>query len=123
MQSILSRAVAAITAWQRFSLRPHRLSSRPGSGRKRCPSTASSSASTPAGPFLKDRLYWFVNYEQNNQDGAVATQIGGFPQFSGTWPLPFDERMAMGRADWNLTRNSRLFFRFTHNFNDGVASG
>ena len=55
------------------------------------------------GPFLKDRLYWFVNYEQNNQDGAVATQIGGFPQFSGTWPLPFDERMAMGRADWNLT--------------------
>jgi hypothetical protein len=64
-----------------------------------------------------------VNYEQNNQDGAVATRIGGFPQFTGTWPLPFDERMAMGRADWNLTRNSRLFFRFTHNFNGGVASG
>jgi hypothetical protein len=75
------------------------------------------------GPFLKDRLYWFVNYEQNNQDGAVATQIGGFPQFSGAWPLPFDERMAMGRADWNLTRDSRLFFRFTHNFNDGIGGG
>jgi hypothetical protein len=75
------------------------------------------------GPVLKDRIFWFVNYEQNNQDGAVGTQIGGFPQFSGTWPLPFDERMAMGRADWNLTSNSRLFFRFTHNFNDGVAAG
>ena len=75
------------------------------------------------GPFLRDRLFWFVNYEQNNQDGAVATQIGGFPQFSGTWALPFDERMAMGRADWNITGKSRFFFRFTHDFNDGIASG
>jgi hypothetical protein len=24
--------------------------------------------------------------------------------------------MAMSRADWNLTRKSRIFFRFTHNF-------
>jgi len=75
------------------------------------------------GPFLKDRLYWFVNYEQNNQDGTVATQIGGFPQFSGTWPLPFDERMVLGRADWNLTPHTRFFLRFTHNFNDGVIGG
>jgi hypothetical protein len=75
------------------------------------------------GPVLRDRIFWFANYEQNNQDGAVATQIGGFPQFSGTWPLPFDERMAMGRADWNPTSKTRLFFRFTHNFNSGVAGG
>jgi len=73
------------------------------------------------GPVLRDKIFWFVNYEQNNQNGAGATQIGGFPQFTGIWRLPFTERMAMGRADWNLTKMTRFFFRFTHNFNDGVA--
>ncbi len=75
------------------------------------------------GPFLSDKFFWFVNYERNNQDGAVVTSVGGFPQLSGTWPVPFDERMATGRLDWNITRNLRWFFRFNHNFNDGVASG
>ncbi len=73
------------------------------------------------GPFVRDKVWWFASYEKNDQIGAVATQIGGFPQFSGTWPLPFGERMAMGRADWNLTRRSHLLLRFTHNLNEGIS--
>lgn len=75
------------------------------------------------GPVLKDKIFWFVNYEQNHQNGAVATQIGGFPQFTGIWRLPFTERMVMGRGDWNLTKTTRFFLWFTHNFNDGVPGG
>lgn len=75
------------------------------------------------GPFWPDRLFWFASYERNNQDGATATNIAGFPQFSGTWPIPFDERMVNARLDWNVTHSLRAFYRFTHNFNNAVATG
>jgi len=72
------------------------------------------------GPFVRSRLFWFVNYEQNNQDAAVVTNMPMFPQFSRTWPSPFDERMASGRLDWNVVKNVRVFFRFTHNDQQGI---
>jgi hypothetical protein len=75
------------------------------------------------GPFIRDRLFWFVSYERNNQDGASSTNIAGFPQYSGTWPVPYDDQMASARMDWNLTRNVRSFFRFTHNSNVGLPAG
>ncbi len=75
------------------------------------------------GPFVRKKIFWFVNYERNNQDGAVATSVAGFPQLTGTWPVPFDERMATGRLDWNITQNLRWFFRFSHNYNEGIPSG
>ena len=74
------------------------------------------------GPFVRNRLFWFMSYERNNQDAAVATNIPGFPQFTGTWPLPYDEHMALGRLDGDLTRSLRTFFRFTHNSNAGISS-
>ena len=75
------------------------------------------------GPFVRNRLFWFLNYERNNQDAVVGTRVPGFPQFDGTWPLPFDERMATARLDWNARHNVRVFFRFTHNWNDVIPNG
>ncbi len=77
---------------------------------------------TAGGPFIRDRLFWFLSYERNNQDAATATNIPGFPQFADTWPVPFDERMVMSRVDWNVTRSVHLFSRFTHDWNDGIRN-
>ncbi len=74
------------------------------------------------GPFVRDRLFWFVNYERNNQDAVVVTTFPQFPQFSGSWPSPFDERMASGRLDAKVTRNVRAFLRFTHDWNAGIST-
>ena len=75
------------------------------------------------GPFVRDKVFWFVNYERNNQDASVATNIPGFPQFTNTWNVPFDERLVTLRADWNAAPNLRAFVRFNHNWNNAVASG
>ena len=92
-------------------------------GQERAPFDREQVGFSVGGPFIRDRLFWFLNYERNNQDGAIATAIGGFPQFTGAWSVPFDEKMATGRLDWNIRQDIRAFFRFLHDDSSGVATG
>ncbi|MFQ5741609.1 MAG: carboxypeptidase regulatory-like domain-containing protein, partial [Acidobacteriota bacterium] len=92
-------------------------------GQERVPFDREQVGFSVGGPFIRDRLFWFLNYERNNQDGAIATAIGGFPQFTGVWSVPFDEEMATGRLDWNIRQDIRAFFRFLYDDSNGVATG
>jgi len=74
-----------------------------------------------SGPFVKDRLFWAVDFEYNNQDGQQFTNIPQFTQFTGAFGVPLDERLASGRLDWNVTNNLRGFYRFQHNYNNAVT--
>lgn len=74
------------------------------------------------GPFVRDRLFWFAAYERNNQDAAASTNVPGFPLFSRSWQVPYDESMALGRLDWNATGAIRFFSRFSHHWNDGLRN-
>jgi hypothetical protein len=74
------------------------------------------------GPFIRDKLFWFLNYERNNQDSSTfLSPPAPFTQFNGFAASPFDERFFTARADWNIRPNFQVFSRFTHNDNIGVT--
>lgn len=73
------------------------------------------------GPLVKDKVFWFANYERTNQDDTRLLNSFDFPQFTGPALAPFDDRMFLSRIDWNITSSSRFFARFSHNWNKGVA--
>ena len=65
------------------------------------------------GPFVKNHLFWFVNYEHVLQHGTVFTQPPSpFTNFGSTFPSPFHETEVTARLDWNVTRNWRVFYSF-----------
>ena len=67
------------------------------------------------GPVLKDRMFWFLNFEHNLQHGTVFTAPPApFNSFANAFPNPFHETEATGRADWNVTPNWRAFYSFHH---------
>jgi hypothetical protein len=67
------------------------------------------------GPVLKDRMFWFLNFEHNLQHGTVFTAPPApFTSFANAFPNPFHETEATGRADWNVTPKWRAFYSFHH---------
>jgi Carboxypeptidase regulatory-like domain len=67
------------------------------------------------GPLVKNKLFWFVNYEHTLQHGTVFTAPPApFTSFSSAFPNPFTETEATGRADWNISPNWRAFYSFHH---------
>jgi hypothetical protein len=74
------------------------------------------------GPILKDKLFFFFNYEYQNQASAVTFQ----PNFASLSSLasiagsPYTGKTLSGRFDYRLNANHSLFARYSH---DGNTSG
>jgi len=73
------------------------------------------------GYFIKDKWFWHVEYEQNNQDGQQVTSTPAFPQFTTAFGVPLDERLGGGRTDYSITQNLKAFYRYGYNYNFGVT--
>ncbi|MGH8247479.1 MAG: carboxypeptidase regulatory-like domain-containing protein, partial [Gammaproteobacteria bacterium] len=73
------------------------------------------------GPFRKDRLFWFVNWERHYQTEQLIYSAPEFPQLNVSQEIPIGIRYAKGRADWNVTPATRLFYSFQHDWN--LATG
>ncbi len=75
------------------------------------------------GPIVRDKVFWFLSYEQTGQHNAVFL----FPTapfdtaFTGFVASPFPEHLGTGRLDWNATPRTHVFARFTHDDNDGLT--
>jgi len=74
------------------------------------------------GPFVKDKLFWFVNYEKNRtQNSTILTAPSPFNPFDGPIASPFAESEATARVDWNAKEWAHVFFRFSHDFNQLIT--
>ena len=72
---------------------------------------------TLGGPILKDRVFFFFNYEGNNQDGSALHNPPEAPSFAGFTSNPFDEKLLTAKGDWVINSRSNLSLRYSFNDN------
>lgn len=67
------------------------------------------------GPIIKDKLFFYADGERTIQHTAVPVPISApFSQYSGTFADPFHEGNLLGRLDYTLPKNAKLFYRFSY---------
>ncbi len=67
------------------------------------------------GSLIKNRLFFFLDYERTKQDSFIPVYYAPpFQSFSGGFSSRYRKNLPMARLDWQATRNLRLFFRFNY---------
>jgi hypothetical protein len=70
------------------------------------------------GAFIKDKLFFFLDAERTKQDLLnPVLSSGPFQSITGSYSSPFRESEAVGRLDWQINNNYKLFYRFSYDEN------
>jgi len=72
---------------------------------------------TLGGPIKRDKLFFFFNYEGNNQDGSALHNPTEAPSFAGFTPNPFDEKLLTAKIDWAVSGKTNVNTRYSFNDN------
>jgi hypothetical protein len=73
------------------------------------------------GPFIKNKLFWEVEYERQKQAGQITADEPAFPAFNGSYGVPENEHMGGGKLDYNITNGQHFFYKYNHDDNFGVT--
>jgi hypothetical protein len=75
------------------------------------------------GPVLKDRLFFFFNYENLNQTQVFSVQPNqaSVASLVGNFPSPYKGKTLSAKFDYALSQNHHLFARYSHDGNTGIG--
>src|SRR6266436_427187 len=75
------------------------------------------------GPIIKDKLFAFGSGERTTQDLlATVRPAAPFDVLAGSFNSPFRDQQWLGRLDYNLTSDVRIFFKYTYEQNRAVGA-
>src|SRR6266849_7599639 len=77
------------------------------------------------GAIIKDKLFGFGSFERTKQDLLTSVTFDNTSPFasqSGSYNGPFRDLEYLGRVDYQLTHNIRLFYKFAYEQNRDVAA-
>jgi len=75
------------------------------------------------GPLIKDKLFAFGSGERTTQDLLASVSVPApFQALSNSFNSPFRDQLWLGRLDYNLTSNVRIFFKYTYEQNSVVGA-
>src|SRR5215510_3544828 len=73
------------------------------------------------GPIIKDKLFFFSNWERTYQTTQSTIINTDFPQLTGNAGLPVALRLTTNKLDYVL--NSRVKLFYSHGYNDDLSTG
>ena len=75
------------------------------------------------GALIKNKLFFFMDGERTKQDFIQPVLASPpFQGVSGGFSAPFRESEAIGRVDYNLGSNAKLFYRFTYDQSSDISA-
>ena len=72
---------------------------------------------TIGGPIVHDKLFFFFNYEGNNQDGSALHNPPEASSFAGFTSNPFDEKLLTAKVDWAVSSRTNVQTRYSFDDN------